>query len=106
MGLAGPPPTPTAINRIRGFPGRRKPDPLEPLPTVPAGTPECPDHLDDIAKREWTRICPILLGMRVLTEGDLIGLATLCQAYGTLIDAQRRLNKSGILHKTVTGFIE
>ena len=71
-----------------------------------AGVPECPDHLDEIAKKEWNRICPILLAMRVLTDADYIALGTLCQAYGTLIDAQRRMNKTGILYKTESGYIQ
>ena len=104
MGLRGPAPKPTAIKKVEGNPGKRKLNTREPQPTV--GIPECPDHLDDIAKKEWHRICPLLLAMKVLTEADYIALGTLCQAYGTLIDAQRRMNKSGILYKTASGYIQ
>jgi P27 family predicted phage terminase small subunit len=42
----------------------------------------------------------------VLTEADYIALGNLCQAYSTLIAAQRQLNKSGILYKTNSGYVQ
>ena len=44
--------------------------------------------------------------MKVLTEADYIALGNLCQAYSTLIAAQRQLNKSGILYKTKSGYVQ
>jgi P27 family predicted phage terminase small subunit len=70
------------------------------------GAPECPDHLDAVAKKEWGRLSGILLAMKVLTEADYIALGNLCQAYSTLIDAQKHLNKGGILFKTPNGYIQ
>jgi P27 family predicted phage terminase small subunit len=70
------------------------------------GVPECPDHLDAVAKKEWSRLSEILLAMKVLTEADYIALGNLCQAYSTLIDAQNHLNKGGILFKTPNGYIQ
>ena len=104
MGLRGPAPTPTAIKKAEGNPGKRKLNTEEPqrLP----GVPECPDHLDAVARKEWGRLSPILMGMKVLTEADYIALGNLCQAYSTLIDAQKHLNKGGILFKTPSGYIQ
>ena len=68
--------------------------------------PKCPAHLDDEARREWRRLVPILERMRVLTEADGIALANLCQQYATLIKAQRLLQKSGLLFKTKSGYIQ
>ena len=68
--------------------------------------PECPDHLDPVARKEWFRLSEILLATKVLTEADYIALGNLCQAYSTLIDAQRHLNKGGILFKTPNGYIQ
>jgi P27 family predicted phage terminase small subunit len=59
------------------------------------GAPECPDHLDAVAKKEWNRLSEVLVAMKVLTEADYIALGNLCQAYCTLIDAQKHLNKDG-----------
>src|SRR5437764_2229359 len=52
------------------------------------------------------RLSPILMGMKVLTEADYIALGNLCQAYSTLIEAQKHLNKGGILFKTPSGYIQ
>src|SRR3954447_21751271 len=104
MGLRGPAPKPTAIKRLEGNPGKRKLNEAEPTPTL--GAPECPDHLDDVARKEWDRLTTILTAMKVLTEADYIALANLCQAYSTLINAQRQLNKTGILYKTKSGYIQ
>jgi len=41
----------------------------------------------------------------VLTEADYIALANLCQAYSTLMNAQKQMNNSGIL-KTRSGYIQ
>ena len=54
MGLRGPAPKPTAIKRLEGNPGKRKLNEAEPTLTV--GVPECPDYLDEVAKREWGRL--------------------------------------------------
>lgn len=68
--------------------------------------PPCPDHLDDAAKREWKRLVKILLRTRVLTEADGLALANLCQAWSTLVKAQTKLNESGLLLKTPSGYIQ
>jgi P27 family predicted phage terminase small subunit len=68
--------------------------------------PECPDHLDETAKREWKRMVKLLLRTRVLTEADGLALANLCQAWSTLVKAQTKLNESGLLLKTPSGYIQ
>ena len=88
MGLRGPAPKPIAIKRLEGNPGKRKLNEAEPTPTL--GASECPDHLDDVARKEWDRLTSILLAIKVLTEADYIAFANLCQAYSTLMNAQSR----------------
>jgi P27 family predicted phage terminase small subunit len=44
--------------------------------------------------------------MKVLTEADGIALGNLCQAYTTMLKAQAQLNKSGILYKTKSGYVQ
>ena len=104
MGLRGPAPKPTAIKKAEGNPGKRKLNTHEPQPLP--GVPECPEHRDAVARKEWGRLSPILMGMKVLTEADYIALGNLCQAYSTLIEAQKHLNKGGILFKTPSGYIQ
>lgn len=91
MGLRGPAPKPTAINRVRGFPGKRAPSKLEPKPVL--GRPTMPAHLDDAAKAEWEQQCPILEAMGVLTEADGIALGNLCFDRASLSKAQAELQK-------------
>ena len=47
--------------------------------------------------KEWRRLVPVLKRMRVLTEADGIALRNVCQTYSTLIQAQEKLTKQGIL---------
>src|SRR5438270_12761736 len=104
MGLRGPAPKPTAIKRLEGNAGKRKLNEAEPTPTL--GAPESPDHLEDVARKEWDRLTSILVAMKVLTEADYIALANLCQAYSTLVNAQKQMNKTGILYKSKSGYIQ
>src|SRR3954452_24455381 len=104
MGFGGPAPKPTAIKRLEGNPGKRRLNEAEPKPMM--GVPEYPDYLDDVAKKEWGRLTTILTAMKVLTEADYIALANLCQAYSTLMNAQKQMNKTGILYKSKSGYIQ
>lgn len=76
----------------------------EPKPARKA--PSCPDHLDADARKEWKRLVKMLLRIRILTEADGIALANLCQAWSTLVRAQIKLNESGLLLKTPSGYVQ
>jgi P27 family predicted phage terminase small subunit len=104
VGRRGPAPIPTAIKKLKGNPGRRPLNEAEPQPQ--AGVPDCPEHLDEIARREWEQLIPILRGMKVLTTADYIALGNLCQAYSTQIKAQKQLARSGLLYKTRSGYVQ
>ena len=104
MGLRGPAPAPTSLKIMRGNPGKRSLPKNE--PQLETKAPECPAHLDAMARSEWDRMVPILLGMRVLTEADYMALSMLCQAYSTMAAAQDQLNKTGILFKTPSGYVQ
>jgi P27 family predicted phage terminase small subunit len=96
MGQRGFPPKPTVLELAQGRPGHRPINHLEPQPM--ACEPEMPRYLDREARREWKRLVPILLDMRVLSVADGIALANLCQAYSTLVAAQKAMQamaKSG-----------
>lgn len=103
MGLRGPVPIPTAINAIRGNPGKRSPRKDE--PGLPVSAPPCPEHLDAEARKNWERLAPLLMTMGVLTQVDGMALGELCSAYSTLAGAQNQLNKVGILYKDDGGKI-
>ena len=71
-----------------------------------------PDYLDEEARREWERLVPILLDMRVLTVADGLQLANLCQAYSMLMAAHQSMRLaakgggSGLLMKTPSGSVQ
>ena len=104
MGLRGPIPMPTTVRILRGNKGKRPANPCEPQPERKA--PPCPDHLDQAAKKEWKRLCKLLLRIGVLTEADGLSLANLCQAWSTLVKAQTKLNETGMLFKTPSGYVQ
>jgi len=95
---------PTSVRLLRGNPGKRAINHLEPQPERKA--PRCPDHLDAEAKKEWKRLSRMLLRIRVLTEADGMALANLCQAWSTLVKAQLKLNETGLLLKTPSGYVQ
>jgi P27 family predicted phage terminase small subunit len=108
MGARGFPPKPTALKRLEGNPGKRRLNTREPQPLP--GEPEMPEGLDDIARKEWERLVPVLLRMRVLTEADQMALANLCRAYSTMIQAEEQMRlqaipgKSPLVKKLQRGF--
>ena len=104
MGYRGPAPKPTEIRRLEGNMSRRPYNENEPRPRL--AIPKCPDHLDEEARKEWRRLSRILLRTRVLTEADGIALANLCQAYSTMTRAQKKLNQSGLMMKTPSGYLQ
>ena len=101
MGLRGPAPTPTALNIIRGNPGKRALNHTEsqagPLVAEP------PEYLDAAAVNEWNRLVPLLSKLGVLRETDDIALAQLCATYSTMMKAQAQLAKKGLLYTTQRG---
>jgi hypothetical protein len=69
-------PQPTELKILRGNPGKRKPNPDEPLP--PAGEVVKPG-LSPGAVVVWDRLAPICLAMRTLTPADVDVFKTLCE---------------------------
>ncbi len=56
-----------------------------------------PAWLSRDAKREWKRIAPVLNERKTITIGDLGTLESYCVAIGTVRDAQRLINKEGLV---------
>lgn len=101
--MGGRRPTPTALNRTRGNPGKRPINRNEPHPA--AVVPWRPDHLSDAAVKEWDRAAEILLPIGLLTEADCAQFAVYCQAWGRWVEAEELLKKHGIIVRAPnTGF--
>ena len=110
MGMRGPAPKPSSIRMLEGNAAKRPLPSNEPLPL--SGEPDMPAHLDREARREWKRLVPILLSMRVLTVADGMALANLCHAYSLLVHAHEAMQQaakaggSGLLMKTPSGYVQ
>ena len=89
--MRGRKPTPTALKLLRGQTARNSA--LEPKP--PAGVPECPPDLDDIAKRQWNSLAAVLSPMGCLTTADATSLKILCAALSRYDRATKAMASEG-----------
>jgi P27 family predicted phage terminase small subunit len=102
MGLRGPAPKPSVLEEAQGRPGHSPRNDAE--PQFARVIPECPDHLSRQAQKVWAQLAPMLFEAKLLTEGDGIMLANLCQAYATMTDAQKKLNRERVTSQTKSGY--
>lgn len=93
--MVGRKPVPTALKLLRGNPGKRRLNELEPRPE--AAVPRCPAFLDGEARKEWRRLSRRLAGLGLLTEIDRGQLAAYCEAWGRYVDAVERVRKTGLI---------
>lgn len=99
--MRGRKPTPMTIKRLNGNPGKR---PLKQQLVAPDGIPECPDHLDEEARKEWLRITRELDSMGILASIDRAALAAYCQVWSRWIDAEKLLADQGVIVKSPSGY--
>jgi P27 family predicted phage terminase small subunit len=92
VGRRGPKPVPTQILKLRGSTKRRA-DPNEPKPDP--GRPVCPAFLSAEAKREWRRVVPLLVKLRLLSVQDRSALAAYCQAWAQFVESTQTLQREG-----------
>ena len=97
MGRRGPRPTPTPILQMRGSAlATRAREQAE--VKGPAGTPECPDGLDDDAKAAWDQLVPMLERMRVLTRIDGNALTRYCRLWSRWRAAEQFIKDRGEMY--------
>jgi P27 family predicted phage terminase small subunit len=102
--MRGRKPTPTAIRRANGNPGKRGFNAAE--PAAPGGMPDCPSHLSNEARAEWDRLAGVLHQMGVVTLVDRAALAAYCQAYGRWVEAEEKLKETPVMLKTPSGYVQ
>lgn len=100
MSNRGRKPTPTPLKLLKATRADRI-NTAEPI--APPALPDCPSHLDAIARTEWERIVPILSRMRVLSELDGTALALYCQSYSRWVLAEQDIAKNGLTVNTQKG---
>lgn len=94
-------PTPTAIKRLTGNPGRRPLNDAE--PTMPVAEPPMPKGMTTPARREWKRIVPLLMTLGVLTFADSAALESYCESYAEMQQARKLIQKEGLVISTAQG---
>jgi P27 family predicted phage terminase small subunit len=78
------------LKLVTGNPGRR---PLKPGLAIdpPSTLPDPPDFLSDDAQKEWRRVVPALVALRLFSTLDVAALAAYCTACGTWRQAMAAL---------------
>lgn len=95
--MRGRKPKPTYLKLVKG---ERRPSRLNVHePTAPPATAEPPDGLTGHALAKWSELAPQLIEAGVLTELDRDCLLAYCLAFSTVIEAQRVLDRSGVVIK-------
>jgi len=94
MGRRGPPPTPTAVLKLRGSTLVTKERESREV-KAPSGRPACPRWLDKDAKSAWKYIAPILEGMGVLTRADVNALSRYCRLWSRWRKAELFIDEHG-----------
>jgi P27 family predicted phage terminase small subunit len=89
MARKGRKPKPTALKILEGNPGRRPilPDPRPERVVLP----RCPEHIDDLGRREWNRVARAMFTAGLLTQLDRAGLAAYCVAWSRWVKAEEAL---------------
>jgi len=107
MGKRGPAPLPSKIINLRGGPShyhRAKSDGKE-EPVVPSNIPSIPATLtSSVAKKEWTRLTKELEFTGMLTNLDKTLLELYCSSYATWVDANKKVEKQGMVKILPTGY--
>jgi P27 family predicted phage terminase small subunit len=84
---------PTKLKKLEGNPGKRALNEQEPTPDVVI--PDCPDHLQGEARKEWNRITQQLYALGILAEIDRAALAMYCAAWADYLFASRMVDEEG-----------
>ena len=91
----GPKPTPTHILRLKGNPGKRPLNELEPKPL--AGFPPAPEYLDEQGRQAYERFGGELATCGVGTKLDGTALELLANAYAEYVSAESSVLKYGYI---------
>ncbi len=94
----GRPPTPTSKLKIAGtFREDRHAGRLDASELGLSAEFDCPDHLSEIAKREWNRIIGSLRPLGLATTIDRAVLATYCASWSRWVECEVLLADEGLI---------
>jgi P27 family predicted phage terminase small subunit len=92
--MRGRKPKPTALKLLHGNPGHRPLNAHEPKPSC--AVPDCPEHLDSVARMEWERIVPELESLGLVAHVYRAAIAGYCQAYSRWQAAEAEIATEGL----------
>lgn len=95
MAPRGPKPKPTQFHVLHGTFDKNPQRSRDDEPVAPAGVPDCPDHLDELAQQEWKRVSQLLAEMNILTLADRAALELYCHSYSEWRKACVQVGKYG-----------
>lgn len=99
--MAGRKKTPTKLKVLQGTFRKDRANENEPMPEIKIPNP--PDHLSDVALKEWKDISEYLYGLGLLSGIDRSMLAMYCQAYSRWVKYENVVAEKGELIKTANG---
>lgn len=103
--ITGRPPKPTNLKAIEGNKGKRDIS-AEAVPQFDSGDPGCPEHLNDRAKAEWTRLAPILVEKGLLSAVDRQAFAMYCMTSTMVDDIEKKIAETPDIELQITkGYI-
>lgn len=97
------PTKPTALKLLEGDIHKERMSPNEPKPDLTM--PECPDWLEDEAKKEWFRVVPELYKLKLLTSMDITALIGYCQSWARYVEAEQFLSDHDTVFVTDKGYM-
>jgi P27 family predicted phage terminase small subunit len=99
---AGRKPLPSQFHIIRGNPGHRPINKMEPKPKPEI--PTCPRQIQGEARKEWRRIVKELHAIGLVSRLDRTALAAYCDAYSRWIEGMTQVAKYGMVVKAPSGY--
>lgn len=101
--MKGRKPTPTALKKLAGNPGKRRLPTDE--PEMPVESPDPPEWLNGEALAEWNRIVPQLHEAGIMALSYRSAIASYCEAWARFVDAIEQIPKTGgEIVKSPSGF--
>lgn len=97
-------PTPTAVKKLNGNPGKRALPKNEPRPQ--GGLPDMPAGMSKDAQKEWKRLAPELDKLGLLTRIDCTAFVVYCECYASFMGARRAVEKHGRVLKAENGLLK
>ncbi|NLW92383.1 MAG: phage terminase small subunit P27 family [Syntrophomonadaceae bacterium] len=105
MGARGPAGKPKALKELQGNPGKRPLNQHEPIFPKYDELPKPPAHLTTLAKKEFSRVVPLLHQAGILTQVDINVVAAYSQAFGRWVDAEKAIKIHGMTYESDKGNI-